>query len=60
MENDHSDKPSPAQKAERGAVEKEDWIGSNLRKVYDEVLNEPIPDRFLSLLKEIERKEHGS
>jgi len=49
--------PGRAKKAPAG---KEDWIGANLRKVYDEALNEPVPDRFLSILKEIEKKERGS
>jgi hypothetical protein len=30
-------------------------IGRQLRLVYDEVANEPVPDRFLKLLKELER-----
>lgn len=49
--------PGRAKKAPAG---KEDWIGSHLRKVYDEALNEPVPDRFLALLKEIDKKERGS
>jgi hypothetical protein len=64
MSNEERDKspaggiaPGRAKKAPAG---KEDWIGANLRKVYDEALNEPVPDRFLSLLKEIEKKERGS
>jgi len=28
-----------------------------LRKVYDEALSEPVPDRFLTLLKQIDQKE---
>jgi hypothetical protein len=30
-------------------------IGKHLRAVYDPVLNEPIPDRFLKLLEELEQ-----
>ena len=31
-------------------------IGSLLRVMHDSVLNEPVPDRFLELLREIEGK----
>jgi Anti-sigma factor NepR len=37
--------------------DKKDWIGANLKRVYDEALNEPVPDRLLELLKEIEKKD---
>ena len=64
MSNDEHEKrpagsaaPGRARKAPAG---KEDWIGAHLRKVYDEALNEPVPDRFLALLKEIDKKERGS
>lgn len=36
---------------------KEDWIGRQLRDVYDKTLNEPIPDRLLDLLKQIDEKD---
>jgi hypothetical protein len=32
-------------------------IGRQLRAVYDEVAQQPIPDRFLKLLEELERKQ---
>jgi hypothetical protein len=32
-------------------------IGRQLRAVYDEVANEAVPDRFLKLIEELERKE---
>lgn len=50
----------PSVAARRAGAGKEDWIGAHLRKVYDEALREPVPDRFLSLLKEIEKKERRS
>ena len=34
-------------------------IGRQLRAVYDEVASEAVPDRFLKLLEELERKEAG-
>ena len=32
-------------------------IGRQLRAVYDEVVSEAVPDRFLKLLEELERKQ---
>jgi hypothetical protein len=32
-------------------------IGQQLRMVYHEVLNEPIPDRFVRLLEELAKNE---
>jgi hypothetical protein len=32
-------------------------IGRKIKAVYDEVLQEPVPDRFLSLLDELSKKE---
>lgn len=60
MSNDESGstparrRPPPAKQAGEA---KEDWIGAHLRKVYDETLSEPVPDRFLALLKQIDQKE---
>lgn len=31
-------------------------IGKNLRQIYDDVLNEPVPDDFLSLLSQADNK----
>jgi hypothetical protein len=31
-------------------------IGRQLRAVYDEVVSEPVPDKFIRLLEELERK----
>ncbi|MCP8937252.1 hypothetical protein NK718_01885 [Alsobacter sp. SYSU M60028] len=31
-------------------------IGQQLRAVYDSVLNQPVPDRFLELLNELDKK----
>ncbi len=35
----------------------QDHIGRHLRALYDEVMQAPIPDRFLKLLEELERKQ---
>jgi hypothetical protein len=37
-----------------------DWqghLGAQLRAVYGELINEPVPDKFFHLLKELEAKE---
>lgn len=34
-------------------------IGSQLRGLYKELLDEPIPDRFVDLLRDLEGKESG-
>jgi hypothetical protein len=32
-------------------------IGAHLREMYSHVLNEPVPERFLELLKQLERDD---
>jgi hypothetical protein len=36
---------------------KEDWIANQLRRVYDDALNEDIPKKMLDLLKALEDSE---
>ncbi len=38
----------------------EQLISRQLRAIFDEVVNEPVPDRFVKLLEELERKRGGS
>ncbi len=42
-----------------GALEPElqAHIGRQLRAMYNEVVNEPVPDRLLKLLQELEKKQ---
>lgn len=44
-----------------GAMEpreiKEEWIGHQLRKVYNKALSEPVPDRLLDLLKKLKNED---
>lgn len=35
-------------------------IGRQLKAIYDDVLNQPIPDRFLDLLSKLEEKTSGN
>jgi Anti-sigma factor NepR len=32
-------------------------LGQRLRATYDELVNQPVPDKFLQLLEELERRE---
>jgi hypothetical protein len=38
----------------------QDAIGRSLQAHYDDLLKEPVPDRFLALLAELEAKEQRS
>jgi len=58
MNHHHTAEAAPA--PDSGAILSGDLqahIGRQLRAVYDEVASEEIPDRFLKLLEELERKE---
>jgi hypothetical protein len=51
--DDRPPKPSP----ESGPRREGDWIAGRLRRVYDEVRAEPLPDQFLVLLGKISGRE---
>ncbi len=38
-----------------GRADVADQIGLGLRNVYDDVLSQPVPDRFFDLLRQLER-----
>lgn len=40
--------------------EKQEWIGRQLRSVYNEVVEEPVPDEFKYLLIELNSREKES
>ena len=40
----------------RAAVDVQAYIGRQLRAVYDDVAKQPIPDRFLALMKQLEEQ----
>ncbi|SHG65212.1 hypothetical protein SAMN02745157_4616 [Kaistia soli DSM 19436] len=46
--------PLPGQALSPGRDGKEDWIGRQLRRVFDDALNEPLPDDIMSLLERID------
>jgi hypothetical protein len=37
-----------------------EWLGNRLRRMFDDVMEEPVPDEFRVLLKQLEDKERGS
>ena len=51
-----ADKAAPAGRME---PELQDHIGRQLRAVYDQILEEPVPDRFLKLLADLQDKQSG-
>lgn len=52
--------PSAASQRTRRKPSIQDHIGQELRAMYDEVLQQPIPDRFLDLLKALDEKADKS
>ena len=37
-----------------------EWLGNRLRRMFSDVMDEPVPDEFKALLKQLEDKERGS
>lgn len=37
-----------------------EWLGNRLRRLFDDVMDEPVPDELRSLLKQLEEKERGA
>lgn len=48
-----------ARKRNQGSDERrrQEQLGGQLRKLYDDVASEPVPDEFLKLLKDIDRMD---
>lgn len=40
-----------------GPMDVQAYIGRQLRAVYDDVVKQPIPDRFLALMKQLEEQD---
>ena len=49
---------SPDDAPRPGTTDVQAYIGRQLRAVYDDVVKQPIPDRFLALMKQLE-EGHG-
>ena len=52
-DNDPGSKPVDAPTARR----RQDAIGRRLRQMYEEVVSEPVPDDFLSFLKQADKSK---
>ena len=37
-----------------------EWLGNRLRRMFNDVMDEPVPDEFKALLRQLEDKERGS
>ena len=37
-----------------------DWLGNRLRRMFTDVMEEPVPDDFKALLQKLEDKERGA
>ena len=58
-----SEKVKPDQAIPSGDGQPEqvpEWLGNRLRRMFNDVMNEPVPDEFKALLKQLEDKERGS
>ncbi len=51
------DQPSAASKPDDSVAT--DLIGRHLKLIYDLVASQPVPDRFLALLNQLDDKTHG-
>jgi len=55
-----SDAPPP-RLAARGAAtadeKQQEWLRRSLKKLYEDTAQDPIPDSFVALLEELDRKE---
>ena len=49
-----SQTPDSGDAARPGVTDVQAYIGRQLRAVYDDVVRQPIPDRFLALMKQLE------
>ena len=55
-------KPDPVEpvSADSSAEQVPDWLSNRLRRMFTDVMDEPVPDEFKALLKKLEDKERGS
>jgi hypothetical protein len=58
-----SEKIKPGMPAEPAAVDPTeqvpDWLSNRLRRMFTDLMDEPVPDEFMTLLKQLEDKERG-
>jgi hypothetical protein len=49
----------PAEAAGDRTEQVPDWLSSRLRRMFTELMEEPVPEEFKALLKQLEEKERG-
>jgi len=54
---DGGDSPASGGKPAAAAVDVQGYIGRQLRAVYDDVAKQPVPERFLALMRQLEQSE---
>jgi hypothetical protein len=55
-QQDGTDPVSEAGRSTAAAVDVHAYIGRQLRAVYDDVAKQPVPERFLALMKQLEQQ----
>jgi hypothetical protein len=59
-----SEKTKPGENADAAgpapAEQVPDWLSNRLRRMFTDMMEEPVPDEFKALLKQLEDKERGS
>ncbi len=56
MNDKRNDSPRNKSDDEDTSPDVPEWLGSQLRELYSDVVNEPMPDKFRDLLKQLEEK----
>jgi hypothetical protein len=51
---------APPKRLRTPGTRKEDWIANQLRHVYDEALNDAIPQRMIDLLNALDETDDGN
>lgn len=54
------DEPVEAPAASAATEQVPDWLGTRLKRMFTDVMDEPVPDEFKQLLKQLEDKERGA
>jgi Anti-sigma factor NepR len=59
-----NEKIKPGERASQATVNPSeqvpDWLSNRLRRMFTDVMDEPVPDEFKALLKQLEDKERGA
>lgn len=51
------ERSKPAEKVTVSGTDKKDWIGNQLKRIYDQAANEPLPDDMLELLGQLDEED---